>query len=181
MCAGGKEKTMGEMDDIRARLWNAPEAGAAPDTETRREILEQYKICLEMADRISQRRATANTFFLTFHTAVIGALSGFYEKLDSGLLPAFFVAAILFCAAWWLLLRSYRTLNTAKFKVVGLLEERLPASPFFAAEWKALGEGKDWRRHIPFTLVEQIVPVGFALIYAYLLATPLLFGTAATG
>ena len=46
------------------------------------------------------------------------------------------------CVAWWWLVRSYRLLNTAKFRVIGVIEERLPAAPYWRAEWIALGEGK---------------------------------------
>ena len=35
-------------------------------------VLIQYKLDVEMADNISQRRSTANTFFLTLNTFVIG-------------------------------------------------------------------------------------------------------------
>ena len=40
------------------------------------------------------------------------------------------------------------------------MEERLPCSPWWAAEWKALGEGKEWRKHVP------LGPILF--IYGYL-------------
>ncbi len=42
--------------------------------------LEQYKICVEMADRVSSRRNLANTFFLTLHTLLFGTLGFLYEK-----------------------------------------------------------------------------------------------------
>jgi hypothetical protein len=50
-------------------------------------------------------------------------------------------------------------------EVIGALEERLPASIYWHAEWIALGEGKDWRKFLPFTHIEQWVPVLFALVY----------------
>lgn len=139
---------MTEMDAIRDRLWTDPAPGASDDPATRAEILEQYKLCLELADRISQRRDSANTFFLTFHTAVIAALAGFSPEIEPTIARTFFIVSVGVCAAWWLLLRSYRTLNRAKFQVIGLLEERLPARPIYQAEWVALGEGKDPRKHI---------------------------------
>ncbi len=43
-------------------------------------LLEQYKLYVEMADRISERRANANSFFFTVITALIsitGLISGF--------------------------------------------------------------------------------------------------------
>ena len=79
-----------------------------------------------------------------------------------------YTAAIGFCVAWGFLLKSYRTLNTAKFKVIGLMEERLPSSPFYSAEWKALGEGKNWRKYVPLTPIETVVPVVFGFCYLYL-------------
>jgi hypothetical protein len=75
------------------------------------------------------------------------------------------VIALGQCAAWWWLVRSYRQLNGAKFKVIGALEERLPASVYWRAEWVALGGGKDWRKFLPLFHLEQWVPVLFALVY----------------
>ena len=38
-------------------------------------LLEQYKLYVEMADRISARRQTANSFFLSINTAIIALIS----------------------------------------------------------------------------------------------------------
>jgi hypothetical protein len=43
--------------------------------ELRTIVLEQYKLYVEMADRLSARRALANTFFLTVNTAVLIGLA----------------------------------------------------------------------------------------------------------
>jgi hypothetical protein len=47
------------------------------------------------------------------------------------------------------------------------MEKRVPASPFWAAEWKALGEGRDWRKYIPVSAVEHTAPVGFAALFMF--------------
>jgi hypothetical protein len=75
------------------------------------------------------------------------------------------VAVLGQCAAWFYIVRSYRLLNTAKFQVVGALEERLPASPFWRAEWNLLGEGKDRRRYWPLSHIEKWIPILFAGTY----------------
>jgi hypothetical protein len=150
-------------DDIREVLWNEEFADSGS-------LLEQYKVYVEMADRISQRRGAANTFFLTFNTAVVGALAGFYKDVPPDVSVAMYAAAAVLSIAWGVLLRSYRNLNTAKFTVIGMLEERLPANPYYKAEWKALGEGKDLRRYIPLSAIETVVPAVFFLIYMYLFA-----------
>ena len=66
------------------------------------------------------------------------------------------------CYAWFYLVRSYRLLNTAKYAVVGALEERLPASPYWRAEWHALGEGRDRSKYWPLTHIEKWIPTLFA-------------------
>ncbi|MGY2119142.1 RipA family octameric membrane protein, partial [Nocardia gipuzkoensis] len=74
-------------------------------------------------------------------------------------------AALGECFAWFYLVRSYRLLNSAKYQVVGALEERLPASPFWRAEWWALGEGKNRALYWPLSHIEQSVPILFSLVY----------------
>ncbi|MCZ4240467.1 hypothetical protein [Alteromonas macleodii] len=153
------------MNEIKQALWQEKSANGVEQNEN---LIEQYKTYVEMADRISQRRGTANTFFLTFNTAIVGALAGFYKGVPSEIAAAFYAAAGIMAITWALLLRSYRNLNTAKFQVIGELEKRLPAQMFYAAEWKALGEGKDYRKYVPLTVVETTVPVMYLCIYVYL-------------
>ena len=160
-----------EQMRIRDRLWNtavvpASYEGAAEKYQAA--ILEQYKLYVEMADRVSQRRGLTNTFFLTLNSAIFTVIGVFWQKPPSGsgwLLAFPLVIALGQCTAWWWLVRSYRLLNGAKFKVIGALEERLPATPYLRAEWNALGEGKDWRKYLPLTHLEQWVPVLFGLVY----------------
>lgn len=132
-------------------------------------LLEQYKLCVEMADNISARRNAANVFFLSLHTTIVTAIGFAIEKIEM-IEPAWFVifpsiAVVILCIAWWWLIRSYRNLNTAKFKVIGKMEEELPISPYWKEEWKELGEGKDIKKYLPLTAIEQWVPIIFALMY----------------
>jgi hypothetical protein len=46
--------------------------------------LEQYKIYVEMADRISARRGMTNTFFLTLNTAIFTAVGVFWQHPPTG-------------------------------------------------------------------------------------------------
>lgn len=132
-------------------------------------ILEQYKIYVEMADRISTRRNLANVFFLTLNTLCITAIGFLLEKISLVnpkwviLFPL--IGVLVLCLIWWWLLRSYRDLNSAKYKVIGHLEKRLPSSPYWSAEWKELGEGIDYCKYLPLTALEIMVPIIFALIY----------------
>ena len=108
---------MSELNEIEAGLWTQSVKAESYGTDLYpAHVLEQYKICVQMADNISQRRGTTNTFFLTFNTALVGALAALFEKVPPEAALAFYVAAVMFCVAWGLILRSYRSLNTAKFQ-----------------------------------------------------------------
>jgi hypothetical protein len=156
---------------IRDNLWNDDVSAASYEGSGERyqaAVMDQWKLYVEMADRISSRRGLTNTFFLTLNTAIftaIGVAGKEVSDVSSWLLALPLIVVLGDCAAWWWLVRSYRQLNTAKFKVVGALEERLPASPYWRAEWVALGEGEDWRKYLPLTHLEQWIPILFGLVY----------------
>jgi hypothetical protein len=158
-------------EDLDTTLWNPDVTAAsyAGDGATYQgAILEQYRMYVEMADRISERRAGANTFFLTLNTSVLTILGAVRAALpaDHPSWLAIPLAGLLAeCAAWFYLVRSYRQLNSAKYRVVGALEKRLPASPYWSAEWSALGKGQDRSLYWPLTHLEQWVPITFIVVY----------------
>lgn len=61
----------------------APRQGGAVegDEHASQQYVELYKLAVEMADRVSARRATANAFFLTVNTALLAFVS---SGLDAG-------------------------------------------------------------------------------------------------
>jgi hypothetical protein len=162
-----------DMDDrdseLSRRLFNdPPEKAEAERLTDDSALLEQYKLYVEMADRVSARRGLTNSFFLTLNTgivALVGALKKFPTGTEAWWLAIPVVALLGQCFAWFYLVRSYRLLNGAKYRVVGALEERLPASPFWRAEWWELGEGRDRTRYWPLSHIEEWIPMLFALTY----------------
>lgn len=126
---------------------------------------EQYKLYVEMTDRISARRQTANSFFLTLNTALVALVS----YLGLGTSPkkwywAVAVAGIVLSYMWYRLVRSYKDLNTAKFKIVHEIESKLPMAPY-DAEWEAVGRGEMPKLYLPFTHVEMYVPWVFIALH----------------
>lgn len=142
------------------------------------QVLEIYKIAVEMADRVSARRAVANAFFLTVNTTLVAVFGLHTASPDSTLLSVAVCAAGLAVAGcWWLLLRAYRRLNGAKFAVINQIEaDYLPVKPY-TDEWAELmpeGEVSGRRVRLSNALrelggVERIVPVVFGLLYIMLL------------
>lgn len=131
-------------------------------------LLEQYKLYVEMADRISQRRQTANGFGLSINTALLGIVGFVVSRCTPHQVLAFIavisVTGILMSYGWYRLLCSYRDLNTAKFAVIHAIESRLPIAPY-AAEWLAAGEGKNSKLYKPFSHIEVWIPRVFILAY----------------
>jgi hypothetical protein len=131
---------------------------------------ELYKLAVEMADRISARRGTANTFFLTVNTGPAALLGSTEMRWYVA------VAGVAFCATWWALLKSYRDLNKAKFEIILAMEERLPVR-VYADEWDRLKKtpskaerrrdaARAWvAQYRELGRVERLVPIVFVLIY----------------
>ncbi|MET4429061.1 hypothetical protein [Mycolicibacterium sp. 624] len=141
-------------------------------------VLDIYKLAVEMADRISARRAVANAFFLTVNTTLVAVVGLSTTQPDSALrFTTVCLAGVAVSVCWWLLLRVYRRLNAAKFAVINQIEaDHLPVKPY-TDEWVELmpGEqtatrrarlGKAFRE---LGDIERIVPIVFGLLYIVLL------------
>lgn len=132
--------------------------------------LEIYKIYLKMADKISERRQSANSFFLTINTAIVGLVSylqiGQTEKAGSIFYLVIGVAGMIICYSWYRLILSYKHINSGKFKVLHLIEQNLPLAPY-DTEWEMLGRGEDSKKYLPFTHIEIFVPWVFLGLHAF--------------
>jgi len=130
--------------------------------------IEIYKLYVEMADRISSRRQSANSFFLSVNTAIIAVVSYIQLGLSKGESKDFYcvisLAGMALCYMWYRLIRSYKDLNSGKYKVIHSIEENLPISPY-DAEWESIGRGKNPKLYLPFTRVEMVVPWIFFVLH----------------
>ena len=131
------------------------------------DLFEQYKLYVESAERVSERRISANNYLLTvnaFLVTLYGILAASpYRSYWTILVP---VAGILVSVTWHRIVISYRDLNSVKFKVIHELEQHLPAA-LYEYEWQVAekGRGKAYR---PLTHLEQWVPIVFVVLYTLL-------------
>lgn len=144
---------------------------SAPESDPA--VLEMYKITVEMTDRISSRRGTANTMYISLQTAVLAVL-GFLTSGDRNphkyVMVALAGAGAALALAWWMQLRSYRDLSKAKFAVIEEIEKQLPIAPY-TDEWKTLKKDRveGWRtRYAELGVVERVTPWVFVCINAAL-------------
>ncbi|MDC1512882.1 hypothetical protein N8456_02135 [Porticoccaceae bacterium] len=141
------------------KLWNDIEDGATypPNEKWHSHLLEQYKLYVEMADRISQRRTSANTYFLSVNSAILAFVGYLTSESTPDYMWLLALAGYLLTIFWYNIVLSYKNLNTEKWQVVHDIEKRLPISPY-DAEWDAVQRGCNPKLYRPITHIESWVP-----------------------
>ena len=135
------------------------------DSSKQNELLELYKLHAELADRVSQRREGANRLYVSLLVGLVVFVAALLKFGTDGVsadtvLICTGVLGMLLSASWYIVIRSYRQLNTGKFLALHELESQL-AYPFFTKEWELLEQGKEWRRYWKLTVVETGLPLIF--------------------
>ena len=131
-------------------------------------LLEIYRLHAELADKVSQRREGANRLYVSLISGLVlfaTSLLQFKMTPDSTKIALISVSilGLILSGSWYVVIRSYRQLNTGKFKALYELEEKL-SYPFFQREWVLLGEGRD-RRYWKLTIVETFLPLIFGILF----------------
>jgi hypothetical protein len=122
-------------------------------TDAKDPKLALFELYLATAEKVSDRRAQANTWMLSVNSAIV-ALYGYLQadKMAVGAaqkavwLWAIPAAGAIVCLAWVALPTSYRKLNRAKFTVLTEIEADLPVA-LFTREREAYR--RDRRRSLP--------------------------------
>ena len=140
------------------------------------QLLEIYKLHAELADRVSQRREGANRLhvsllsgFLVFLAALLRFGSG---EMPASVLLLLGIIGMAISGSWYIIIRSYRQLNTGKFAALDELEQKL-AYPFFRREWEFLEQGRNRNRYWKLTVVETFLPSVFFGLFFYFLVIAL--------
>ncbi len=134
-------------------------------------LIQQYQIVLNAIEAVSSQRNSTNTFFLTLHTIfvtgvglAIGYRATLFNSDTQWVLLLVLLPLWLLCYLWWRLIRSFRHSNANKFQIIGEFERKLPASPFWRAEWQTLIKNGSYQ---PISRLEEFIPVAFSLIYVF--------------
>ena len=143
-----------------------------PTPDDAEALLTQYRLFVETSEALVVRRHGVNTFFLSVNSIVLAAAGLLlrdekFSDLESIALTCLSFGGAVLCVVWWRLISSFQQLSKGKFAVIHALERRLPAR-IFAAEWVALGSGKDPKKYKPFTTIEKATPWVFGLLHSLL-------------
>ena len=124
------------------------------------QLFDQYRIFVSSAEEISARRATSNNYLLSVNSLLVTVHTlGRSLQPDASWQFALPAAGVIICLSWWLLIRSYKNVNEAKFIVIHKLESVLAAQPY-KDESELMSE-----KHIPLSHIEQWIPAIFAALY----------------
>lgn len=139
--------------------------------EYKNHLLSQYQLYIESVEKISDRRQNANNYFITINTVLISFLGILFQARLLESIPwvksLVSVVGIIICGIFWFLLRSYKQLNTGKFKVIHEIEQKLPLG-LFDYEWEVLKKGKNNKVYFPFSHIEMVIPWVFGAVYVVL-------------
>ena len=136
-------------------------------------LLEIYKLHAELADRVSQRREGANRLYVSLHVGLVVFLAalmrfGFGDTPERLVVGAVGGVGVLLSISWFAIIRSYRQLNSEKFRVLHDLEKQLPFQ-FFVLEWDPQRKGRKSNRYWKLTQVEVTLPVIFCGMFLALI------------
>jgi len=129
-------------------------------------LLEEYKLYVEMADRMSSRRVQASQFYISLLSTLFGVIAILVEKKvfpgsEGSFLLLGSLLGLFLCFIWYVNINSYKQLNSLKFKVIEEMEVQLPF-PCYSREWQIEKKTKQYQR---LSKVEKYVPLSIALLY----------------
>lgn len=142
-------------------------------------IMDQYKMFQKTSEDLVVRRQNLNSFYLTVNSALI-ALVGTFLGLISyplNLYVIFFmcIVGLILDVSWIGVLNAYGTLNSAKMKLINLIEEQLPVA-LYDMEWQIMSDKLNSRKYISFTDSEKRIPKLFMITYLTILVVIIILG-----
>lgn len=138
------------------------------EDESKNLLLDQYKMYVEMHDRISARRSQMNSFFISLSSGLLAIFSIFGNQGQSANLSVVglvvgFLGSVL-CILWHFNIDAYRRLVERKIKVILEMEEYLP---FYCYSREGALRKQDMSRKVYLrpTSIERLVSSIFGLVY----------------
>jgi hypothetical protein len=114
---------------------------------------DQYKLAVDMWDRVRARRQLSNSFYLSINSAIVGAAA--LSPLQFSSQGLAFVGIII-CVLWIASILNYRSLTDDKKRVITKLETLFPTAPFSAESMDSAKRNFRLRFIIRASPLEQI-------------------------
>lgn len=133
-------------------------------------LIEQYKLYVEMHDRISARRNQMNSFYISLLSGLLALISiavdkNAFSQAQNVVLAVVGLLGVALCFLWHIYIRSYARLVWRKIQVIHEMEKHLPF-PCYLREGtlrdKDLNNKLNYVRH---TTIEQYTALTFGVLY----------------
>jgi hypothetical protein len=121
-------------------------------------LFEQYKLAVEVWDRVRARRQNSNSFYVAINAALVTVMSVTYSI--NFYVNFICVAGVLICCLWLFNMLMYKKLIDTKQSIIIEIEKYFQWQPF-SAERRSIGDGI-----VSFTWIERGIPFAFVLLYA---------------
>lgn len=135
----------------------------------KKQLIEQYKLYVEMADRVSSRRIQVSKFYVSLLSGLLALLSILPNIIKLEYIILVFIPisiiSIILCIVWYKNIQSYKQLNAAKYKLINEIEKSLPFQ-YYTKEWEELKS----KNYTEITTIEKYVPLIFASLYPTILS-----------
>lgn len=124
-------------------------------------FLEVYKIYVQTAENISEKRLKSNSFYLALCSALVTVSVTLFEFNIFGVLNlVIYFIGMLVSIVWLSNIKSYKSLNSAKYQVIHNLEKNLPIKCFYD-EWEIIKQ----KKHRKLSDIEGYVPIIFIIVF----------------
>lgn len=124
-------------------------------------LFEQYKILIESAEKLSDRRMVQNNIFMTLSLAFLTALSSL--KLNQCELSGLSSLGFIVSLTWIFTIYNYKIRNKVKFEIINDIElKNKNFYPLYLEEYKKL---IDENKLLSLTTYDFIIATIFAAIY----------------
>ena len=134
------------------------------DEETKKanrdELLNIWTTYSGYCEEITNKRQTINAFFLGMISAIIGVITGLWGVIGIVLSSLGLVITIF----WFLMIKSFKKLNSAKFDVLLGIEEKLGIK-IYSLEWEKCKE----KKYVGLTTIEFLLLILFILGFVALI------------
>jgi len=138
-------------------------------------IIELYKLQVEMADRVIQRANQTEKFYIALLSIILIISFTLYGvvMIEGNRIFIFLtgILGLLLCFIWRNKIISYRLLNSTKFELITEMEDQLPL-PFmiYTREFnKLLSDFNNQDRYVHLSKISDFCPLFFFMILYFLL------------
>lgn len=140
------------------------------ETDSNPAILEQYKLYIGTTNQTTTMQTQANRFFLTTNTLIVGFIVSMPQFAMHPTLPIWLLfvclIGIFLTITWFVTIRAYRDLNSARLQTIQAIETKLPAN-IYLREWQ-IARAERRQGIIRKVSVEQVAPYVYGVLYAIL-------------